>query len=262
MPGEQSRSPCSASKKASAENDRPRPAPQFLQQVGFFLKALRLVRPEAEYRPRGFPEAGIDLGPHALRSQGRKGCAAVGDQERATWRASTPIDWANESFAIWTSPSVGYCVRADDAWWYGASNKRLDEGEAQRTVVVDRVYIEAHARTVREQLVKAGMRLAGLLNQALGVTDRGRASSPLSLPRLARPGGRPLTGSIRRFRGQTAVVRPTRTLARSPGSAGFSWTPAGSPQSKPSCRWISLCPSTRVSACAVPGACPECARPS
>ena len=92
-----------------------------------------------------------------------------GDRRGARpWRASTPTDWANDSFAISTSPSVGYCVRADDACWYGASNKQLYEGEAQRTVVVDRVYIEAHARTVREQLVKAGMRLAGLLNQALG----------------------------------------------------------------------------------------------
>ena len=34
--------------------------------------------------------------------------------------------------------------------------------------MVDRAYIETHAPTVRQQLVKAGVRLAGLLNQALG----------------------------------------------------------------------------------------------
>jgi hypothetical protein len=54
---------------------------------------------------------------------------------------------------ISTSPSVGYCIRADAACWYGAGNERVDEGEAQRTVVVDRVYVETHAATVREQVV-------------------------------------------------------------------------------------------------------------
>lgn len=88
----------------------------------------------------------------------------VTDKDRATWRASTPIDWA-------ASPSrsqVGYCVRAGTGCWYHEDNERLDEGQPTRTIEIDRTYIETHAPTVREQLVKAGVRLAGLLNQALG----------------------------------------------------------------------------------------------
>jgi hypothetical protein len=34
--------------------------------------------------------------------------------------------------------------------------------------VVERAYIETHAPTVRDRLVKAGVRLGGLLSQALG----------------------------------------------------------------------------------------------
>jgi hypothetical protein len=34
--------------------------------------------------------------------------------------------------------------------------------------MVDRSYIEAHTPTVGDRLVKAGIRLSGLLNQALG----------------------------------------------------------------------------------------------
>jgi hypothetical protein len=37
----------------------------------------------------------------------------VTDEDRATWRASTPIDCANESFAITTSSALQYCVRTD-----------------------------------------------------------------------------------------------------------------------------------------------------
>jgi hypothetical protein len=39
----------------------------------------------------------------------------VTDEDRARWRASRPIDWANESFAIAVSPEVGYCIRIDRA---------------------------------------------------------------------------------------------------------------------------------------------------
>jgi hypothetical protein len=50
---------------------------------------------------------------------------------------------------------------------YDAGNERLDPGEPERTVTIDRVYIETHTATVGEQLVKAGVRLAELLDRAL-----------------------------------------------------------------------------------------------
>jgi hypothetical protein len=44
-------------------------------------------------------------------------------------------------------------------------HERLDEGEPERTVVVDRFYIETHTPTVRDRMVKAGVRLGGLLTR-------------------------------------------------------------------------------------------------
>lgn len=52
--------------------------------------------------------------------------------------------------------------------WYAAGDERVDQGEPERTVTVDQPYIEAHTPTAREQLFKASVRLAGLLDRALG----------------------------------------------------------------------------------------------
>jgi hypothetical protein len=83
----------------------------------------------------------------------------VTDEDRATCRASGPIDWANESFAITISPEVGYCVRTQTGCRYDAQSQRLDHGEPERMVVIDRAYIEANTPTVGDRLVKAGVRL-------------------------------------------------------------------------------------------------------
>jgi hypothetical protein len=110
-------------------------------------------------------ERGLAGDPHSLA---RDLLAEVTDQDRARWRASTPMDWANESLAISVSPEVRYCVRSETGCWYGADNERLDQGEPERTVVVDQHYNETHTPTIRDRLLKAGIRLGGLLNQALG----------------------------------------------------------------------------------------------
>ena len=67
-----------------------------------------------------------------------------------------------------TSPRDPVCVGTDAGCWYDAANERLDPGEPERSVTIDRSYIEAQAPTVRNQLVKAGVRLGAVLNQALG----------------------------------------------------------------------------------------------
>jgi hypothetical protein len=92
----------------------------------------------------------------------------VADEDRATWRASRPIDWANESFAISVSPEVRCCVPTNSGCWYHPRNEHLDQGEPERVVVIDQAYIETNMPAVRVRLVKAGVRLGGLLNQALG----------------------------------------------------------------------------------------------
>jgi len=73
------------------------------------------------------------------------------------WTHSDPKDWANETFAIAVRPQTKYCVEQG-----GSCN--LQPG----SVKVDAAYIAANGPIVREQLQKAGVRLAHLLDAALG----------------------------------------------------------------------------------------------
>lgn len=76
---------------------------------------------------------------------------------------STPADWANESFAIVKSGQTEYC--------------KMTEGSCDapsRNVNIDSTYIRANVPIVREQLLKAGLRLARLLDQAVGQAGQSR----------------------------------------------------------------------------------------
>jgi hypothetical protein len=73
------------------------------------------------------------------------------------WADSDPTDWANESFRISVKAQARYCIQQ------GASCN-LPPG----SVKVDSAYIEVNGPVVREQLQKAGVRLAHLLDAALG----------------------------------------------------------------------------------------------
>jgi hypothetical protein len=72
------------------------------------------------------------------------------------WTRSTPMDWANESFAIAEQARTKYCVRQ------GAS---CDQPSGK--VKIDAAYVAVNAPVIREQLQKAGVRLAHLLDGAL-----------------------------------------------------------------------------------------------
>jgi hypothetical protein len=73
-----------------------------------------------------------------------------------SWARSAPMDRANESFAIAEQAQTKYCVRQ------GASCD-----QAAGKVTVDAAYVVANAPIIREQLQKAGVRLAHLLDAAL-----------------------------------------------------------------------------------------------
>ena len=88
-------------------------------------------------------------------------------EERAAWRAFTPTEWANESFAISVSPGVQYCVGTGAGCWYGPDNERLAQGDPEKIVMIERSYVQINIPTVRARLAKAGVRLGGLLNEAL-----------------------------------------------------------------------------------------------
>jgi hypothetical protein len=94
--------------------------------------------------------------------------AGITDEQRAAWLASEAAVWANESVAIARRPDVGYCVMVGDACQYDAGNREFDDGEPQKVLVVDDAYLDRQAPVARERIAMAGVRLAGLLNQALG----------------------------------------------------------------------------------------------
>jgi len=74
------------------------------------------------------------------------------------WAAADPRDWANESFALAEAAKVRYCSR------HGTS---CDLPSPPR-VEIDAAYISANVDAVREQLAKAGVRLAKLLDACVG----------------------------------------------------------------------------------------------
>jgi hypothetical protein len=73
------------------------------------------------------------------------------------WTHSAPMDWANESFAIAEQAQTKYFIRQ------GASCDQL-----AGNVKIDAAYVAANSSIIREQLQKAGVRLAHLLDAALG----------------------------------------------------------------------------------------------
>ena len=74
-----------------------------------------------------------------------------------SWSHSAAMAWANESFAIAEQAQTKYCIRQ------GAS---CDQPSGK--VKIDAAYIDANTPIVRERLQKAGVRLAHLLDAALG----------------------------------------------------------------------------------------------
>jgi hypothetical protein len=78
-------------------------------------------------------------------------------EKQVLWASSSPRVWANETFALAKSASTRYCVMHD------GSCDRLSE-----LSTITNEYIEANKPIVREQLQKAGARLAYILDAALG----------------------------------------------------------------------------------------------
>ena len=77
---------------------------------------------------------------------------------RERWTASDPPDWANESFAIAEAAKTKYCVMQAPSC----------DAPPSGHVTIDTAYVEANVPIVLEQLQKAGVRLAHLLDKAFG----------------------------------------------------------------------------------------------
>lgn len=72
--------------------------------------------------------------------------ARISPEERREWARSTPLDWAEESYAL--ARDVAY--REPPGGW-----------------VIDQAYFDAHVQLVHERLAQAGIRLASMLSSAL-----------------------------------------------------------------------------------------------
>lgn len=83
---------------------------------------------------------------------------AITPEMTTKWNASEPREWANESFAIAEAAKTAYCVK------HGASCDLPNPAH----ITVDAAYLAANKPVVREQLQKAGVRLARLLDTAFG----------------------------------------------------------------------------------------------
>ena len=81
----------------------------------------------------------------------------ISPDARARWTASEPRDWANESFAISEAAKTGYCVMHEPS---------CDAGAVSVSIGVD--YLDANEPVVKEQLQKAGVRLARILDATFG----------------------------------------------------------------------------------------------
>jgi hypothetical protein len=79
-------------------------------------------------------------------------------KKQALWTRSSPRDWANETFAVVKAPLTKYCVMHEQ------SCDRPTGG----LLTITNEYIETNKPVVWEQLQKAGVRLAHILDTALG----------------------------------------------------------------------------------------------
>ncbi|MGB8604770.1 S1/P1 nuclease [Bradyrhizobium sp.] len=82
---------------------------------------------------------------------------SITPEQKTRWMASEPRDWANESFAIAEAVKTGYCGMHGDSCDMSAGS-----------VTISAEYLDANEPVVKEQLQKAGVRLARVLDAAFG----------------------------------------------------------------------------------------------
>lgn len=103
--------------------------------------------------------------PDGVRATAAALLADISDEDRRNWLDSTSVDWADESYKIATRTDVGYCIHRSGQCWYSSTRREWSEDDPKRTVEVDDDYLNRHTGRVRERLQRAGVRLAGVLNE-------------------------------------------------------------------------------------------------
>jgi hypothetical protein len=83
--------------------------------------------------------------------------ASITQEQIQTWTQSDPKQWANESFKIAESVTTKYCEMHGNSC-----------DAPFGSVQIDQAYMKTNLPIVKERLQKAGIRLASLLDKALG----------------------------------------------------------------------------------------------
>ena len=98
----------------------------------------------------------------------REARKSITDQTRAELIASDVRQWADESFQLATAPHTAYCQRMGRECAFNAAAQQITRPEnAHKSVTVDEAYLRKHDPITRDRLLRAGIRLAFVLNQAL-----------------------------------------------------------------------------------------------
>lgn len=87
---------------------------------------------------------------------------AITDAQRAQWLGGTPLDWAQESYDITTTPAVEYCD-----WKLSLKGESCTADPEERKLTA--AYQDKFDDVVRQRLQQAGVRLAAQLRKGLGL---------------------------------------------------------------------------------------------
>jgi hypothetical protein len=103
---------------------------------------------------------------------GTKLHAEITNTERAQWRRGTLVDWAEESYTIARGAATHYCLMKGTRCCYDAhacENRAASDRERQTQRLTDlpHGYADAQVATAKQQLKKAGVRLATILEAQL-----------------------------------------------------------------------------------------------
>jgi hypothetical protein len=108
--------------------------------------------------------AGASVG--RVQALARRWNTAVSAGDRAAWLLKTESwQWAAESYEETIKPSVQYCVMAQGACRYSATD--LTFTGTRRSVLVDKDYADMAMPIIQRRISQAGIRLARQLNLAL-----------------------------------------------------------------------------------------------
>jgi len=103
--------------------------------------------------------------PRNINRYARRARDLLTEAMRDSWTQTPLHAWANESFQVTVAPQTRYCDQQGALCMYDASARQVTRPEhARRSMAVDNAYLSIQGPIVRDRLLRAGIRLAHLLN--------------------------------------------------------------------------------------------------